>query len=87
MKSPTIAPRGTQDDIKIALMSLQQNYGKDNYIIDLTGPEETYCLGTEYGLLGVFHFDGACTVGDGSCDVASLSMGAGFCNFHSHPVI
>ena len=37
-------------------------------------------LGTESGLLVAFHFDGACTAGDGSCDVASHTMGAGFCN-------
>ena len=46
-------------------------------------PEETYWIGTESGLLGAFHFDGACTVGDGSCDVVSLSMGTGFCNIRS----
>ena len=34
-------------------------------------------------MLGAFHFDGACTAGDGSCDVVSLSMGAGFCNISS----
>ncbi len=39
--------------------------------------------GTESGLLGAFHFEGACTSGDGSCDVRSLSMGAGFCNLNS----
>jgi ribonuclease HI len=33
--------------------------------------------------LGAFQFDGACTAGDGSCDVRSLSMGAGFCNLDS----
>jgi hypothetical protein len=84
------APSGAQDDIKNAILAPQQNYGKDDYTngkddctIDLAGPEETYCLGTESGLLGAFHFDGACTAGDGSCDVASLSMGAGFCNLRS----
>ena len=35
---------------------------------------------SESGLLGVFYFDWTCSVGDGSYDVASLSMGAGFCN-------
>ena len=29
------------------------------------------------------YFDGACTAGDGSCDLASLSMGAGFCDLKS----
>ena len=54
-----------------------------SYTIDLTGSEATYCRGTESGLLGAFHFDGACTAGDGSCDVQSLWMGAGFCNLNS----
>ncbi len=80
MKSPSNAPRGARDDIKTVLLTPQQNYGKDRYIIDLVGPEETYWLGTESVLLGFFHFDGACTSGDGSCDVASLSMVTGFCN-------
>jgi hypothetical protein len=51
--------------MKNTLLTPQQNYGKDSYTIDLTGPEETYRVGTESGLLGVFHFDGACTTGDG----------------------
>ena len=33
--------------------------------------------------MGAFQFDGAITAGDGSCDVRSLSMGAGFCNLNS----
>jgi hypothetical protein len=78
VKFPANAPRGAQDDMKAALLTLQRNYGKDNCIIDPVGSEETYWLGTESGLLGAFHFDGACTTGDGSCDVASLSMVAGF---------
>ncbi len=64
-------------------MAPGQNYGKDRYTIDLTGTEATYWLGTESGLLGAFHFEGACTAGDGSCDVKSLSMGADFCNLKS----
>ena len=64
-------------------MTPGKNYGKDNYTTDLTGAEATYWLGTESGLLGAFQFDGACTAGDGSCDVRSLSMGAGFCNLNS----
>ncbi len=64
-------------------MAPGQNYGKDSYTIDLTGTETTYWLGTESGLLGAFHFEGACTAGDRSCDVKSLSMGAGFCNLNS----
>ena len=53
---------------------------KSCYIIDLEGPERAYWSGTESGLLGAFHFDGACTAGDGSCDVASHTMGTVFCN-------
>ncbi len=55
VKSPANVPSETAKDIKEALMSPRQNYGKDSY----------------------------CTVGDGSCDVRSLSMGAGFCNLNS----
>ena len=74
--------RGTKA-IKDALLAPQQSYDKDNYTIDLTGPEATYWLGTESGLLGAFHFDGARTAGDGSCEVTSLSMDTGFCNLSS----
>jgi hypothetical protein len=59
VKSPANAPRGAQNDIKTALLAPQHNYGKDSYTIDLAGPEETYWLWTESGLLGAFHFDGA----------------------------
>ena len=83
VKSQAKATKAAQTAIKTALMESQQSYGKDSYTIDLAGPERTYWLGTESGLLGAFHFDGACTAGDGSCDVASLSLGAGFCNISS----
>ena len=83
MKSPANVPREAPKAIKDTLLTPQQNYGKDNYTIDLAGPKTTYWLGTESGLLGVFHFDGACTAGDGSCEVASLSMGVVFCNLSS----
>jgi hypothetical protein len=83
VKSQACTLSGTQNVIKNTLLTTQQNYGKDNYTIDLTGPESTYWLGTESGLLGVFHFDGTCKAGDGSCDVASLSMGVGFYNLKS----
>ncbi len=83
MKSPANVPRETPKAIKDALLAPQQSYDKDNYTIDLAGPEATYWLGTVSGLLGVFHFHGACTPGDGSCEVASLSMGAGFCSLSS----
>ena len=83
MKSPANVPREAPKAIKDALLAPEQSYGKDNYTIDLAGPEATYWLGTESGLLGVFHFDGACTAGDGSCEVVSLSMGVDFCNLIS----
>ena len=66
VKSKEKAPEQAQAAIKAALLAPQQSYGKDSYIIDLAGPEKTYWLGTESGLLGSFHFDGACTAGDGS---------------------
>jgi hypothetical protein len=83
VKSPANVPREAPKAIKDTLLEPQQSYGKDNYTIDLTGPEATYWLGTESGLLGAFHFDGACTAGDGSCEVSSLSMGTVFCNLSS----
>jgi hypothetical protein len=81
---PFFLPKEAKKDIKTVLLAPQQNYGKDNYTINLTGPEQTYWLGTESGLLGAFLFDGACTTGDGSCDVASHSMGVGFCNLNRY---
>jgi hypothetical protein len=66
VKSPANVPSGAQNAIKDALLAPQQSYGKDIYTIDLAGPEATYWLGTESGLLGAFHFDRACTAGDGS---------------------
>ena len=49
VKSPTNVPSETVKDIKEALMTPGQNYGKDSYTIDLTGSEATYWLGTESG--------------------------------------
>ncbi len=83
MKSPANVLSEAAKDIKEELVSPGQNYGKDSYTIDLTGTEVTYGLGTESGLLGAFHFEWACTAGDGSCDVRSLSMGAGSWNLNS----
>jgi hypothetical protein len=83
VKCPDNVPNEATKDIKETLMTPGQNYGKDSYTIDLMGSEATYWLWTESGVLGAFHFDGACTAGDGSCDVASLLMGAGFCNLNS----
>ena len=62
-------------------MTPQHNVGKDAYTVDLERNEKLYWLGTESGLLGYFGFEGACTVGDGSCDPPKRSMGSGFCNF------
>ena len=42
MKSLADVPDGAQDTIKTALTTPQQNFGKDNCIIDLVGPEKTY---------------------------------------------
>ena len=61
----------------------KHNVGKDAYIVDLESDEKLYCLGTESGLLGDFGFKGVCTVGDGSCDPPTKSMGEGFCNFNT----
>jgi hypothetical protein len=83
VKSPIGVPGKAQESIKTVLTAPRYNFGKDNYIIDLNGHEKTYWLGTESGLLGAFHFDGTCTVGDGSCDVVSYSMGPGFCNLQT----
>ena len=50
-------------------MTLQapvHNFGKDEYVVDMTGHEAQYWQGTESGLLGAFEFQGACTAGDGS---------------------
>jgi hypothetical protein len=62
------------------LQTPNHNFDKDEHIIDMTGHEAHYWQGTESGLLGVFEFKGSCTVGDGSYDTGSKSMGAGFCN-------
>jgi hypothetical protein len=83
VRSPVNVSSEVVKDIKETLMTLEQNYGKDRYTIDLTGPEATYWIGTESVLLGSFHFDGSCTVGDGSCDVTSLSIDKDFYNLNS----
>ena len=64
-----------------ALMTPQQNSGKDEYTVDLEDNEKLYWLVTESGLIGTFGFEGTCTVGDGSGDPPTRSMGAIFCNF------
>ena len=80
VKNKTKVPMGAQDVIITALQAPNLNSGKDEYVVDTTGHETHYWQGTESGLLGAFEFQGACTAGDGSCDMGSKSMGAGFCN-------
>ena len=80
VKNKTKVPMGAQDDIITALQAPNLNSGKDEYVVDTAGHETHYWQGTESGLLGAFEFQGACTAGDGSCDMGSKSMGAGFCN-------
>ena len=82
-ESPVDVPCDAHNIIKSALAASRQNFGKDSYIIDREGPERSYWLGTESELLGVFHFDGTFTSGDGSCDVTSHTMGADFCKLSS----
>ncbi len=41
VKSPMKVSTGAQQAIKKALIATQQNHGKDNYTIDLDGPEKT----------------------------------------------
>ena len=65
----------------MALQAPNHNFGKDEYMDDMTGHETHYWQGTESSLLGAFECQRACTAGDGSCDTGSKSMGTGFCNF------
>ena len=65
----TTNPRKSdQESLTETLMSPQNNVGKDAYTVDLEMNEKLYWLGTESGLLRVFGFEGAFTVGDDSCD-------------------
>ncbi len=66
VKDKTKVPLGVQDTIITTLQTPNHNFGKDEYVIDMTGHEMHYWQGTESGLLGVFKFQGACTAGDGS---------------------
>ncbi len=72
---------GQKTKKRFSLQAPSHNFGNDEYVVDMTGHETHYWQGTESGLLGVFEFQGSCTVGDGSCDTDSKSMGTGFCNF------
>ena len=81
MKTTSDVPTGDQKSLTEALTTPQYNVGKDTYTIDLETNEKLYWLDTESGLLGSFGFEGVYTVGDGSCDSPTKSMGVGFCNF------
>jgi hypothetical protein len=81
VKTAADVPTEAKKTLMKALMAPQRNAGKDEYIVDLECNEKSYWLGTESGLIGAFGFAGACTVGDGSCDPPTRTMGADFCNF------
>ena len=83
MKTTSDVPTGAQKSLTETLTAPHHNVGKDAYIVDLENDEKLYWLGTESGLLGAFGFEGACTVGDGSCDPSTKSMGLSFCNFNT----
>ena len=81
MKTTSDVPTGDQKLFTETLTAPQYNVGKDVYTLDLEINEKMYWLGIESGLLGVFGFEGSCTVGDDSCDPPTKSMGVVFCNF------
>jgi hypothetical protein len=83
VKTTADVPTEAKKTLMEALMTPHQNTGKHEYVVDLEGNEKLYWLGTESGLIGSFGFAGAYTVGDGSCDPPTRSMGEGFCNFRS----
>jgi hypothetical protein len=58
------------------------NFGKDEYVVDMTGHETQHWQGTESGLLGSFEFQGTYTGGDNSCDTDTRCKGTGFCNLN-----
>ena len=64
VKDKTRVPLGAQDTIITALQTPNHNFGKDEYVLDMTGHGAQYWQGTESGLLRVFEFQGACTTGD-----------------------
>ncbi len=78
----TYPPDTIKRTITTALLTPNHNFGKDEYVVDITGHviETWYWEETESGLLGGFEFKGAYTVADGSCDDDSRSMWEGFCN-------
>ncbi len=83
VKTAADVPTAVMKTLMETLTVPQQNAGKDQYIVDFEGNAKLYWLGTESALIGAFGFSGACTIGDGSCDLPTRSMGAGFCNFRS----
>jgi hypothetical protein len=58
VKDKTKVPLGVQDTIITTLQTPNHNFGKDEYVVDMTGHETHYWQGTESGLLGVFEFQG-----------------------------
>ncbi len=56
----------------MTLQTPNYNFGKDEYVVDMTEHEPQYWQGTESGLLGEFEFQGTYTTGDGSSDTVSL---------------
>ena len=53
----------------MALQAPDHNFGKDEYVVDMTGHEAQYWQGTESGLLVEFEFQGAYTAGDGPLQI------------------
>ena len=64
VKDKTRVSPEAQNAIIMALQAPDHNFGKDEYVVDMTGHEAQYWQGTESGLLGAFEFQGACTGGD-----------------------
>jgi hypothetical protein len=67
------------DTFQQALQSPSKTDNKDEYILDLIGPERDYWNGMEAGSLKTYRFPDTCTVGDGSNHEDTKTMGAGFC--------
>ncbi len=53
-KKKTRVPLGAQDAIITVLQAPNHNFGKDEYVVDMTGHETHYWQGTESDLLGAF---------------------------------
>ena len=50
VKDKTSLPLGAQDAIIMALQAPNDNFGKDEYMVDMSGHEAQYWQGTESGL-------------------------------------